>query len=84
MQDRLEAEVRRGHKADEAWRSLEDRFDEIYQNLLVKWSSTLVNENEAREQVFMMVHALKELQRSYFNEMKTGKLARAQLEKRRG
>lgn len=80
----LEKEVRDGILAKNILDSLESRFEQISNNLHDKWEDSKAEDTNGREQAWMMLHALKELKRSYLREIETGKLAKISLEKENG
>ena len=56
------------------YEDIKERIEEIRQNLHSKWEGTLASDYEGREQTWNMLKALNELERSYLNDIDTGKL----------
>ena len=80
----LEKEVRDGILAKSVLDSLDGRLTQIKENLHVKWETSKAEDTSGREQAWMMLKAVNELERSYLREIDTGKLAQMGLNEKEG
>ena len=76
----LQTEIAQGEISQRALDELKPRFDKIRENILNAWSSTTSKQIEEREILYHKLHVLNELERSFMNDITTGKLAEIQLE----
>jgi hypothetical protein len=80
----LNKELERGARAQSVYDEVKDRIEVIRSNLHTKWEDSGTFDTKGREQAWYMLKALNELQRSFLEDIDTGKLAKAQLEKDNG
>jgi hypothetical protein len=69
-----------GEEAKRLHDELTGRFDLIRRNIHSKWESTTAHEADIREILYHKLHALNELERTFFVEMNAGKVAAKKLE----
>lgn len=77
----LEQELSDGQTAQRIYDDIKSRIDLIKANLHAKWEDSNADDVEGRESAWQMLKALRELERSYLNDIVTGKMASTQLEK---
>ena len=76
----LQEESAQGVISQRALDELKPRFDRIRENIMSAWSGTSAKQMEEREILYHKLHVLNELERSFLNDITTGKLAEKQLE----
>lgn len=68
-------EIENGIRARDEYQSLSDRFHSIRENILAMWEQTTALQTNEREALYHKMHVLKELERSFITDIKTGELA---------
>ena len=76
----LQREIALGEISKRSLDELKSRFDQIRENIHLKWEQTKAKDIDEREILYHKLHALNELERSFVNDIDTAKLATAQLE----
>lgn len=76
----LQSEMALGEISQRTLDELKSRFTLIEENLVSKWKETSSRQMEDREILYHQMHALRELKRSFVNDINTGKMAEKQLE----
>lgn len=71
-------EIENGIRARDEYESLADRFSVIRKNIHDAWENTTAMQTDIREALYHKAHVLRELERSFLNDIKTGELAEKQ------
>ena len=68
-------EIENGIKAAEEYNSLSERFETIRANIRSAWDNTTILQTDVRESLYIKMTVLRELERSFVNDIKTGQMA---------
>ena len=68
-------EIENGIKAAEEYKSLTERFETIRDSIRSAWDNTTILQADVRESLYMKMTVLRELERSFVNDIKTGQMA---------
>lgn len=83
-QHKLLADLEKGHQANLILDQIEGRLDLMMANLHKEWENTKWDDSEGREAIWRQLHSIRELKRSFMNDLKSAKLAQVELEKLNG
>lgn len=77
----LRRELEEAQRAKEVHEKVRPALNHIRNTLHEKWENSNAEDTDGRERTWMMLKALKELDRYYLKRINTGKLAEEQLKK---
>ena len=77
-------EIENGHIARTVLDTVGDRLDLMANNVHIAWEESKFDDVEGREAAWRQLKAIRELKRSFLNDLDSAKLAQKQLEKENG
>jgi len=80
----LEKELDRGLQASRAYEAVKDRLDLMKSEVHRRWEASNMDDVDGRDQAYLMLKAIKQLEQSLKRDIDTAKLAKIQLEKDNG
>jgi hypothetical protein len=80
----LEKELEKGLQASKAYEAVKDRLDLMKDEIHKRWEDSATEDVDGRDQAYLMLKAVKQLEQSLKRDIDTAKLAKIQLEKENG
>jgi hypothetical protein len=81
---KLRRDLERAHQAKTTLEQVDFRIEAMASNLHAKWEATKSEDFEGREACWRQLKAVRELQRSFKQDIDAGRLAEVELEKMNG
>lgn len=79
-ENKLNREIEAGARASREYEAVKPRIDLIAENLHRMWENTKAADSQLRESIWYQLKALSEIDRSFQNDINTGKLASKEAE----